>query len=301
MSQTIPRRQFVKQSAALTAAAMIPWSCMPASARTYKIGLQLFSVRDFMDKDPIDTLKKVKAMGYEDFETYGLDLSNIGYYGMQAKEFKGVLDDMDLSTSSGHYDFASYFNASEHELQNFIDQCITGAKTLGQKYITWPFVPEEHRNMEGYRMLAEKLNRIGEQVSESGLGFAYHNHGYEFTDHNGDHGFALILRETDPELVKLQLDMYWVAHNTNESPADIIARDPKRFVMWHIKDMDKVTRDYTEMGNGSIDYHNILKMASQEGLENYFIEQGGNYAVDSLTSAADSLAYFKAELLQYLS
>jgi len=67
MSQTILRRKFVKQSAVLTAAAMIPWSCMPASARTYKIGLQLFSVRDFMEKDPIDTLKKVKAMGYEDF------------------------------------------------------------------------------------------------------------------------------------------------------------------------------------------------------------------------------------------
>lgn len=300
MLKPIARRLFVKQSAALTAAAMLPWSCMPRSERSYKIGLQLFSVRDFMDKYPIETLHKLKAMGYEDFETYGLDLSNIGYYGMQAKEFKALLDDMNLSTSSGHYNFAPYWNASEHELQNFVDQCITGAKTLGQEYITWPFLPEEHRNMEGYKMLAEKLNRIGEQVKESGLGFAYHNHGYEFTDHNGDHGFALILRETDAELVKIQLDMYWVAHNTTESPADIIDRDPGRFVMWHIKDMDKETRDYTEMGNGSIDYHDILKNASRDGLKYYFIEQGGNYAVDSLTSAAASMAYFKRELLQYM-
>lgn len=300
MCKPTTRRHFVKQSAALTAVAMMPWSCMPGAERAYKIGLQLFSVRDFMDKDPIETLKRVKAMGYEDFETYGLDLSNIGYYGMQAKEFKAVLDDMNLSTSSGHYNFAPYWNASEHELQKFIDQCITGAKTLGQEYITWPFLPEEYRSMEGYKMLAEKLNRIGEQVNDAGLGFAYHNHGYEFTDHNGDHGFALILRETDPELVKLQLDMYWVAHNTTESPADIIDRDPGRFVMWHIKDMDKETRDYTEMGNGSIDYHDILKNASREGLKYYFIEQGGNYATDSMTSAASSMAYFKAELLQYL-
>ena len=154
--------------------------------------------------------------------------------------------------------------------------------------------------MEGYKMMVDKLNRISEQVHAAGLSFAYHNHGYEFTDHDGDNCYALILRETDPELVKLQLDMYWVAHNTDESSADIIARDPKRFVMWHIKDMDKVTRDYTEMGNGSIDYHDILKNASQKGLEYYFIEQGGNYTVNSMQSAADSMSYFKQQLLQYM-
>lgn len=296
-----PRRTFIKQTAALTAASLIPYASFGAAPRKFKIGLQLFSVRDYMDKDPLDTLKKVKAMGYEDFETYGLDIDKINYYGMPAADFRGLLDDLDLTTSSGHYDFASYFNASEDMLKVFVDQCIKGAKIIGQKYITWPFVPEGYRNMEGYRLLSEKLNRIGEQVKGSGLGFAYHNHGYEFTDHEGDHGFALILRETDPELVKMQLDMYWVAHNTQESPADIIARDPKRFVMWHIKDMDKQTRDYTEMGNGSIDYHDILKKASQVGLEYYFIEQGGNYTVNSIQSASDSLSYFKSELLQYIT
>ena len=296
-----PRRTFLKQTAALSAASLIPISCFKAVRSKYKIGLQLFSVRDYMDKEPLDTLKKVKAMGYEDFETYGLDVEKIHYYGMPAAEFRGMLDDLDLTTSSGHYDFSTYFNASNDKLKKFVDQCIKGAKIIGQKYITWPFVPEEHRNMEGYSLLAEKLNRIGEQVRDSGLGFAYHNHGYEFTDHDGDHGFALILRETDADLVKIQLDMYWVAHNTQESPADIVARDPKRFVMWHIKDMDKQTRDYTEMGSGSIDYHEILKNASREGLEYFFIEQGGNYSINSMQSAADSLAYFKAELLQYIT
>ena len=298
--RTISRRRFIKNTAALTAAGLMPISCVSPSKRKYKIGLQLFSVRDYMDKDPLDTLKKVKAMGYEDFETYGLDVDNLGYYGMPAQDFKAILDDLDLSVSSGHYDFSSYFNASNDELQYFVDQCVKGAETIGQDYITWPWLAPEYRNMEGYRILVEKLNRIGEQVRGAGLGFAYHNHGYEFTEHDGEHGFALILKETDPELVKIQLDMYWVAHNTKESPADIIARDPKRFVMWHIKDMDKQTRDYTEMGNGSIDYHDILQHASQEGLEYYYIEQGGNYALNSLQSAADSMKYFKAELQQYL-
>lgn len=298
--ETNSRRTFLKQSAILSGASLLPLSVIASTPRKYKIGLQLFSVRDYMDKDPLDTLKKVKAMGYEDFETYGLEISELHYYGMPATQFRQLLDDLNLTTSSGHYDFASYFNASQDELKYFVDRCIEGARIIGHKYITWPWLAPEQRNMEGYKQLVEKLNRIGEQVHAAGLGFAYHNHGYEFTDHDGDNGFALLLRETDPDLVKLQLDMYWVAHNTSESPADIIARDPKRFVMWHIKDMDKQSRDYTEMGNGSIDYHNILLNASRAGLEYYFIEQGGNYAVNSMQSATDSLAYFKAELIKYI-
>ena len=293
------RRDFIKQTASLTAASFLPLSCWAKETTRYKIGLQLYSIRDYMDKDPLDTLNKVKAMGYEDFETYGLGVDNLHYYNMPAATFRNMLDDLELTTSSGHYDFASYFNASDDELKYFVDQCIKGAISVGHKYITWPWLAPENRNMEGYKMMVDKLNRISEQIHAAGLSFAYHNHGYEFTDHDGDSCFALILRGTDPELVKLQLDMYWVAHNTDESPADIIARDPKRFVMWHIKDMDKQTRDYTEMGNGSIDYHDILKNASQEGLEYYFIEQGGNYTVNSMQSAADSMAYFKKELLQY--
>ena len=294
------RRTFLKHTAALSALSFIPFSGFGATSAKYKIGLQLFSVRDYMDKAPLETLKKVKAMGYADFETYGLEVDKLHYYGMPAATFRNMLDNLELTTSSGHYDFNSYFNASREDLKTFVDQCIKGAKIIGHKYITWPWMAPEYRNMEGYRLLVEKLNLIGEQVSAAGIGFAYHNHGYEFTDHDGEHGFELIIKETDPEIVKLQLDMYWVAHNTQESPADIIARDPKRFVMWHIKDMDKQTRDYTEMGNGSMNYHEILKNASQEGLEYYFIEQGGNYAVNSMQSAADSMAYFKAELLQYL-
>jgi len=97
-------------------------------------------------------------------------------------------------------------------------------------------------------------------------------------------------------LVKFQIDMYWVMHSSKFTPQELIANQPKRYVMWHIKDMDKVSRDYTELGNGSIDYTKLLPDATESGLEFYFIEQGGNYAHNSTRSAADSAAYFKNNL-----
>ena len=148
--------------------------------------------------------------------------------------------------------------------------------------------------------MSRKLNRIGEQVQAAGLGFAYHNHGFEFEDYGGTTGYDIILAETDPALVKLQLDMYWVMHTSALTPKELVATQPGRYVMWHIKDMDKVSRDYTELGNGSIDYAAILPDPAAAGLEFYYLEQGGNFAADSTTSAAESAAYFKRHLQRYL-
>jgi sugar phosphate isomerase/epimerase len=108
------------------------------------------------------------------------------------------------------------------------------------------------------------------------------------------------MRETDPSLVKLQIDLYWVMHSSKQSPAQLFRQQPGRFVMWHIKDMDKVSRDYSELGNGSIDYTVILPEASRSGLEYYYIEQGGNFAKDPIQSVTDSALYFKKNLEKYL-
>ena len=148
--------------------------------------------------------------------------------------------------------------------------------------------------------MTERLNIIGEQVTAAGLGFAYHNHGFEFEDHNGEIGYDIILRGTDPSLVKLQMDLYWVMHSSKLTPKEWVKKQPGRYVMWHIKDMDKVTRDYTELGNGSIDYHEVLPDPKESGLEFYYIEQGGNFAHSPMRSAADSAKYFKKHLQKYL-
>jgi len=281
--------------------ALMPLPCFSMMEQSkYKMGYQLYSVRDKMAEDPLNTLKALKLMGYEDFETYGFDNEKGMFYGYKSSEFKQILDDLDLSVSSGHYGFSPYLEKSEDDLKRFVDACIIGTKALNSNYITWPWIAPEQRTIENFKLISEKLNLIGEQVTKAGLGFAYHNHGYEFEDHNGENGFDIIINETDPSLVKLQMDMYWVMHSSNYTPEELIARQPGRYVMWHIKDMDKVSRDYTELGNGSIDYLDLLPDPALSGLEFYFIEQGGNFSEDSLISAADSARYFKKHLQKYL-
>ncbi len=264
------------------------------------MGLQLFSVRDAMERDPLDALNRVAAFGYEDLETYGYDVDKGTYYGYDAREFRIILEDLGLSASSGHYGFSEFLTKPIDELKRYTEQCIVGAKALDKSYITWPWLAPEYRNLEHYKLLAERLNAIGEWVTKAKLGFAYHNHGYEFDDHDGQNGYDIILRDTDPATVKLQMDLYWVMHSSKVTPKEWVAKQKGRFVMWHIKDMDKVTRDYTELGNGSIDYLSILPDPQESGLEFYYIEQGGNFKHNSMQSASDSATYFKRHLQKFL-
>jgi sugar phosphate isomerase/epimerase len=299
---SINRRDFIFQTAALmSAASLTSVTGFGEPASKYKMGLQLFTVRADMAKDATGTLKKVREIGYQDLEIYGYNGDAGTYYNMKSADFKKLLDDTGLTTTSGHYDFAKYFNQPVDALKKYVDQCIVGAKILNQKYITWPWLAPESRSLEHFKELVVKLNMIGEQVTKAGLGFAYHNHDFEFIDHNGQTGYEIVMNETDPKLVKLQIDLYWVMHSSKKSPAELFALQPGRFVMWHIKDMDKVSRDYSELGNGSIDFTKILPDAKKSGLEYYYIEQGGNFQHNPIQSITDSAAFFKKNLEKYLS
>ena len=295
------RRNFVENTGLLALSALLPLPTYSMFGKNkYKMGLQLYSIHQDMTKDTIATLKAAKAMGYEDFETFGFDGEKETYYGYKAIEFKKILDDLQITTNSGHYGFSSYLNKPEDTLKRFVEQCINGAHALDMKYIVWPWIAPEQRTLDNFKLISKKLNFIGELVTASGIGFAYHNHGFEFIDQGGENGFDIILRETDSSLVKLQMDMYWVMNSSKYTPKELISKQPERYVMWHIKDMDKVTRDYTELGNGSIDYIKILPSPVESGLKYYYLEQGGNYAHSPMKSAADSAEYLKKHLQQYL-
>lgn len=291
------RRKFIGAIGVLGAATVLPtFSWAAATKSKYKMGLQLYSVNKDMNNDPIGTLKAVTAMGYQDFEIFGFDNEKGTFYGHKSSEFKKILDDLQVTASSGHFGFSSYLEKSDDELKRFVDQCIEGSRALGLKYITWPWLAAEQRTIEKFKLLSGKLNLIGEHVKTAGLGFAYHNHGFEFIEQDGKNGFDIILKETDPALVKLQMDMYWVMHSSKRSPKALVKDQPGRYVMWHIKDMDKVTRDYTELGNGSINYAEVLPDPAESGLEFYYLEQGGNFAHSPMRSAADSAKYFVRHL-----
>jgi sugar phosphate isomerase/epimerase len=297
----INRRNFIVQStSAMSACLLSAHGFTNVSTAKYKMGLQLFTVRGPLANDVAGTIKKIAGIGYEDCETYGYDPAQGKYYGLKASAFKQLLADNKMITTSGHYDFTKFFDKTTDELMQYVDQCIEGAHALGQRYITWPWLDPAFRTLENFRLLTGKLNAIGERVNKAGLGFAYHNHDFEFVDYNGENGYDIIMRETDPSLVKLQMDLYWIIYASKLSPVELFSRQPGRFVMWHIKDMDKKSRDYSEVGNGSIDFTIILPEASRAGLQYYYIEQGGNFAKDPIQSITDSATYFKKNLEKYL-
>ena len=297
----INRKDFIFQSTSLMSASLLAMHGFTnASFAKYKMGLQLFTVREPLANDLTGTVKKIASIGYEDCETYGYDPEQGKYYGLKASAFKQLLADNKMITTSGHYDFTKFFDKPADAMMRYVDQCIEGAHALGQRYITWPWLDPAFRTLENFRLLAGKLNAIGERINKAGLGFAYHNHDFEFVDYGGENGYDIIMRETDPALVKLQMDLYWVMHSSKLSPSELFSRQPGRFVMWHIKDMDKISRDYSELGNGSIDFTVILPEASRAGLQYYYIEQGGNFAKNPIQSITDSAAYFKKNLEKYL-
>ena len=290
----ISRRRFIQAGALASAALASP---VVAQRRQYKMGLQLFTVRAPMRTDVDGTLTRIAGMGYEEAETYGFDPARLGYYGLPAKDFAERLRARKMTTPSGHYDLNQFAATSVDDLKRYVDRCIEGARVLGQAYITWPLLPEGFRTIDKIKIIAERLNIAGAQIKKAGLELAYHNHDFEFVDQNGQKGYDIILKETDPALVKLQMDLYWMAH-ANQSPNDWFKRAPGRFVMWHVKDMHKVSRDYTELGNGSIDYTKIWPDTSLAGMKHFFVEQGGNFTHDPMRSVADSAEYVKRALLK---
>ena len=135
-------------------------------------------------------------------------------------------------------------------------------------------------------------------MKKAGLTLAYHNHDFEFVEQNGQIGYDIIIKGTDPALVKLQMDLYWIARGSKLSPNEWFKRAPGRFEMWHVKDMHKTSRDYTELGNGTIDFTKIWPDAKLAGLKHFFVEQGGNFTHDPFRSVSDSADYVKKYLLQ---
>ncbi len=288
------RRKFLRHAAAVSVALGASTARSAAGSR-YPLGLQLYTVRDPMEKDAIGTLERVAKLGYRNLETYGFDPASLKYYNRPAVEFKKVLDDLGLKTTTGHYDLHAYLAQPAPAMTAYVDRCIQGAHALNQQYVTWAWLDPKSRDVESFKLVARRLNLIGAQAAKAGLKVAYHNHEFEFTPQAGTTGYDILMQETDPDLVNLQLDLYWVAYAATRTPHELFAKQPGRFVMWHLKDMDKAKR-YSELGNGTIDFTKIMPDAKLAGLENYFVEQGDNFAVSPMQSIEVSAKYVRQRL-----
>lgn len=288
------RRTFIKQSGLLTAGLMINPSELLKKQKT--LGLQLYSVRDVIVKDPKGVIEKVAAAGYDEVEMYGLTADN-KFYGLTVKELAQLLKDNNLKSPSGHYapEKLLYDNGNGDDVKNF---CEVG-HALGHSHIIIPWLKEEGRKtIDQYKTLAEKINKAGEICKSAGLQLAYHNHDFEFIDMNGQHGYDILLNNTDASLVKMEMDLYWVVR-AGYQPVEIFKKHTGRFAFWHVKDMDKADRTKnTEVGNGTVDFKTIFASAKLAGVKHYIVEQENNYVPDIFTSIKTSCSYTKASLFK---
>lgn len=240
-------------------------------------------------------IAKVAQAGYQDVETYGYSKEN-GFWGLDPKAYRKLLDANRLVSSSGHYEFGQYISTGNEDIVKTI---IEAGTTVGQQYITVPYLGEELRTTaDDYRLIAERINRAAELCKEANLNLAYHNHDFEFNQFGDTTGYEILLKETDPSLVGFEADLFWFAR-AGKDPIAYFKEYPGRFVMWHVKDMDKNSPKLsTEIGNGSINYKEIFSNSELAGVKHIFVEQEEFAAsTDPFKSIAQSYGYVKNTLL----
>ncbi len=232
---------------------------LPAGRKLGKIGLQLYTVRDALKEDFEGTLAAVAEIGYREVEF-------AGWFGREPREIRALLDRLHLDAPASHI--------NTEFLQSDWMQTIEQAKELGNRYLIWAYLsPDQRRSLDDYKKFAELFNRVGEACRKAGIQFGYHNHDFEFQPMSGKIPYHLLLEETDPDLVKMEMDLYWIT-KANRDPLEYFENYPGRFPLLHVKDMDDTPkRFFTEVGRGIIDFKNIFAHAAQAGAKHFFVEQ----------------------------
>ena len=230
-----------------------------AATKLNAIGVQLYTVRAEMAKDFEGSLRKVAEIGYKEVEF-------AGYYNKTPKDIKEILGRNGLTAPSTHAPLA--------DIQTKLDQTIESAKEIGHKYLICPYLVDKDREtLDQYKRHAETFNRAGEACQKAGIQFGYHNHDFEFAPKDGKLPYDLLLQETDKNLVKMELDLYWIV-KAGQDPLAYINKHKDRFVLFHVKEMDKTpNKDITEVGRGVIDFKNIFAKTPKGAIKHYFVEQ----------------------------
>ncbi len=290
------RRTFLKNSALLSAGLMVTPSVFKPKKQL--IGLQLYTVRDAMAKDPKGTLARVAKIGYTSVEgaTYTGDEK---FYGMSPKEFKDVLKDNGLVMPSSHYRLGEdkmNGQVMQGTMLHDWDKAIEDAKDVGLKYMVCAWLsPAERGNLDHYKKIADDLNTAGEKCKKAGIQLCYHNHNFEFEQQDGKYPYDILLA-TDKDLVKMEMDIYWIT-KAKQDPIKLFKEHPGRFPLWHVKDMDKTPQEnFTEVGNGIIDFKKIFKYKDLAGMKYFFVEQDMTPG-DPFVSIKESIDYIKKNLV----
>ena len=244
------------------------------------ISVQLYTVRDLTAKDFAATVKQVAAIGYKSVEMAG--------YGnlKSAAEAKKALDDAGLSVDGTH----APIDQLEKEVARIMDE----NQALGSKLIICPFMPEARRkNADGWKAVAKSLNQAGRACHERGIDFAYHNHSFEFQKFDGKTGLDILFEDSEPHLVKAEIDVYWVKHG-GEDPVARINQLGDRVIALHLKDMAPGDdKKFAEVGAGILDFKAILEAAKKHGVRYGAVEQDNTYGKDPLAAIKTSYENLK--------
>ena len=253
------RRHFVKSMGALAIGSVFIPSLVSARAKVKNPGIQLYTVRNEMLADARGTLKQLAALGIKQIESAG---SAKGYYyGLTAKEMKQACSDLGMTLRSGHVNIDKKW-----------EQTMNEAAESGQEYLICSSLPGRGQTIDNYKKVSDTFNKAGEECQKLNLKFGYHNHDYEFEQQNGQVLYDVLMDNTDPKLVHMELDLGWVVASGKDL-FDYFQRYSGRFPLWHLKDMDLQKKQITEFGKGTLDIEKILRHQKQSGLKYFFVEQ----------------------------
>ncbi len=291
------RRTFIATSIAAAVAGTRPaWS-----AETFhidRVGLQLYTVRDLMKKDFDGTIAKVAQIGYKEVEF-------AGYYDRSPQAVRAILEKDGLTSPSTHvgYDI----------VEKKWSEALDAAHTIGHTFVVCPWIDAKQRKTpDGWKRAAELFNHAGEAAQKAGIQFAYHNHAFEFEPSEALGGklpYDFLLAETDPNLVKMEMDLCWITVG-GQDPVKYFDRYPGRFPLVHVKDWttkgpggndyggatgaSKKPGHMTDVGQGEIDFKRIFAQSGKAGIQHYFVENDEpKSAFEDIKISYDYLAKLK--------
>jgi len=284
------RREFLIGSGQLGVAALAAFGLprhAPAKPGGGRAGIQLYTVKDAMRADPAGTLKRLRHIGFQEVESAGFGSSS-------AKQFRVLLDDAGVTCPSAHLQFDmdnlgrafedAHALGAQYAVSSILHSLVAGPGATQDVFKTGMSLDEAKRT-------AALANRIGDSARRAGLQYAYHNHNFEFADQGaGAIGYDVLLKETDAQLVKFQVDCGWMVF-AGRDPVEYFRKYPQRFAMIHVKDFLPRANGETDMrgaelGHGTVDYKPIFAAAGKAGLRHYFVEQEGPFARMSPLEAA---------------
>lgn len=274
------RRRFLAYSSAATGAALLaPLAVRAATCTSPPPGVQLFTVRDALARDPRAAFAALRKIGIVEGELFGLSGgADAKLFGLAPRELKAALDDAGLRVPFSHIG---------GELTD-IAATATVAKTLGVSTVVVARPAEFNLQRGGSAnepvvnramldALAAKLDRVGRDYREHGLVFGYHNHDVEFVRADGVIPYDYLMERTDPSLVKIELDLGWLAFSGID-PTAYLERHAGRVIACHLKDFDpRIATDVPQRklvppGAGTIDFARVLATLRKTGVAHGFIE-----------------------------